>query len=121
MIDLLISPAHAQSAGAAGATSGLLAFLPYIAIFAIFYFLMIRPQQQKQKKLKEELAQLRRGDRVLTAGGIIGVVRKVVPEGDEVDLEIASGVVVRVLRSTITAVLTAAGKPANDPAPAAKN
>ncbi|GCE84786.1 preprotein translocase subunit YajC [Komagataeibacter diospyri] len=116
--DLLTTPAHAQSAGG-GLLSGdgIMAVLPYVAMFAIFYFLLIRPQQVKQKQLRNQLAGLRRGDRVLTAGGIIGVVQKVQAESNEVEVEIAPGVRVNVLRDTIGSVITSAGTPANDATP----
>ncbi|GBQ65187.1 preprotein translocase subunit YajC [Komagataeibacter swingsii] len=115
--DLLTTPAHAQSAGGLLSGDGIMAVLPYVAMFAIFYFLLIRPQQVKQKQLRNQLAGLRRGDRVLTAGGIIGVVQKVQAESNEVEVEIAPGVRVNVLRDTIGSVITSAGAPANDTAP----
>ncbi|NHN90699.1 preprotein translocase subunit YajC [Acetobacter sicerae] len=115
MSDFLISPAYAQAAGGAGGgMSGLYQLLPYALVFVIFYFMMIRPQQLKQKKLKESLKNMRRGDRIVTAGGIIGVVRKATPEMDEIDVEIAPNVSVKVLRSTISTVLSSVEKPAND-------
>jgi len=115
--DLLTTPAHEQAAGG-GLLSGdgIMAVLPYVAMFAIFYFLLIRPQQVKQKQLRSQLAALRRGDRVLTAGGIIGVVQKVQAESNEVEVEIAQGVRVAVLRDTISSVITSAATPANDSA-----
>jgi preprotein translocase subunit YajC len=102
---MLISEAWAQSAGGApGGIGGLEQFLPLILIFVVFYFLMIRPQQQKQKKHKELVKNLRRGDRVLTSSGIFGTVAKVINDG-EMQVEIAEGVRVRVLRSAVTEVL----------------
>ncbi|TAN59059.1 MAG: preprotein translocase subunit YajC [Magnetospirillum sp.] len=80
-------------------------FLPLILIFVVFYFLLIRPQQKRMKQHKEMLGQLRRGDRVVTAGGIIGTVNKMVND-TEVSVEIAEGVRVRVVRSTLTEVLS---------------
>lgn len=94
-----------------------MAVLPYVAMFGIFYFLLIRPQQVKQKQLRGQLSALRRGDRVLTAGGIIGVVQKVSAESNEVEVEIAPGVRVSVLRDTISSVITSAATPANDSTP----
>ncbi|MBV1832041.1 preprotein translocase subunit YajC [Komagataeibacter sp. AV436] len=116
--DLLTTPAHAQAAGG-GLLSGdgIMAVLPYVAMFGIFYFLLIRPQQVKQKQLRNQLSALRRGDRVLTAGGIIGVVQKVTAESNEVEVEIAQGVRVSVLRDTISSVITSAATPANDSTP----
>ncbi|GBR35084.1 protein translocase subunit YajC [Komagataeibacter oboediens DSM 11826] len=94
-----------------------MAVLPYVAMFAIFYFLLIRPQQVKQKQLRNQIAALRRGDRVLTAGGIIGVVQKVQAESNEVEVEIAPGVRVTVIRDTLGSVITSASTPANDSTP----
>ena len=105
----LISEAHAQAAD--GGISGLLSsssigqFAPLILIFVVFYFLMIRPQQQEQKKLKARLAAVKRGDRVLTAGGIIGVVQKTRDGSTEIEVEIAPNVRVTVLRDTLSNVL----------------
>jgi preprotein translocase subunit YajC len=100
---MLISPAYAQGTGLLD-QSALVQFLPLVLIFVVFYFLLIRPQQKKQKDQRAMLGALRRGDRVVTGGGILGTVSKVVsPEGVEVD--IASGVRVRIVRSTITSVL----------------
>jgi len=80
-------------------------FIPLILIFAIMYFLLIRPQQKKVKEHKAMVEALRRGDQVVTQGGVIGKVVKVKDE-DEVDVEIAQGVKVRVVKSTITQVLS---------------
>jgi preprotein translocase subunit YajC len=79
-------------------------FLPLVLIFVVFYFLLIRPQQKRAKEHKVMLTNLRRGDRVVTGGGIIGTVAKVVGD-DEVTVDIADGIRVRVVRSTITTVL----------------
>jgi preprotein translocase subunit YajC len=92
---------------------------PLILIFGIFYFLMIRPQQQRAKQHKAALAQLRRGDTVVTSGGIIGTVSRVVSD-EEVTVDIAEGVRVRVVRSTITG-LTAKGEPRTESKPAAND
>ena len=80
-------------------------FLPLILIFAIMYFLLIRPQQKKVKQHKAMVEALRRGDQVVTQGGLIGKVSKVKDEG-EVEVEIAEGVKVRVVKSTIAQVLS---------------
>ncbi|MBB2168391.1 preprotein translocase subunit YajC [Gluconacetobacter aggeris] len=120
--DFLVTPAYAQTAGGEGgflSAGGLMSILPYVAMFAIFYFLLIRPQQQKQKQLRAQLAALRRGDRVLTAGGIVGVVQKVRDDSNELEVEIAPNVRVTVLRETLTSVVTSTAKPANDAAPKA--
>jgi len=103
---MLISPAHAQGTGTNGLIdqSTLIQFLPLVLIFVVFYFLLIRPQQKKQKDHRAMLDALRRGDRVVTGGGLFGTVSKVISP-DEVEVDIASGVRVRVLRSTIASVL----------------
>ena len=102
---MLISTAYAQGASGMFDQSALIQFLPLVLIFVVFYFLLIRPQQQKQKQHRTMLDALRRGDRVVTGGGIIGTVNRVTPGNDEVDVDIAQNVRVRVLRSTITSVL----------------
>ncbi len=103
---MFVSPAFAQAAAPAGGIAGgIEAFLPLIAIFVVFYFLLIRPQQKRAKQHKEMLSQLRRGDRVVTGGGIFGTVNKVVSD-TEVSVEIADGVRVRVLRSAIQEILS---------------
>jgi preprotein translocase subunit YajC len=108
----LITPAYAQD------MSGLLGsatqFAPLVLIFAVFYFLLIRPQQQKQKEMRLMLSALKRGDKVVTGGGILGTVQKVpmVQDKDgkqipsnEIEVEIAPNLRVTVLRETITAVI----------------
>ena len=111
---MFISPAYAQDA--AGAMGAVTQFLPLILIFAVFYFMLIRPQQQRAKQMKAMLAALRRGDKVVTAGGILATVQRVKDGSDEIEVEIAPNVRVTVLRDTITSVL----KPvvANDTKPA---
>ena len=102
---MFVNPAYAQAAGG-GAPAGfdLLSLLPLVLIFVVFWFLLIRPQQKKMKPPREMFAAVRRGDRVLTAGGIIGTVTKV--QGDsELQVEIAEGVRVKVARATISEVL----------------
>jgi preprotein translocase subunit YajC len=119
----LIAPAYAQSTtpAAEGGIAGLLGgsplgqFLPLILIFVVFYFLMIRPQQQAAKQLKAKIAAVKKGDRVLTAGGILGVVTKSREGATEVEVEIAPAVRVSVMRDTISNILNATPTPANDP------
>lgn len=106
---MLISEAFAQGAGAPGGGDMLTSILPLVLIFVVFYFLLIRPQQKKVKAHREMVANVRRGDRVVTGGGIIGQVTKVINDS-EVMLEIADGVRVRVVKGTITDVL-AKGEP----------
>jgi preprotein translocase subunit YajC len=84
-------------------TSFLTTIAPLIAVFAIFYFLVMRPQQQRAKQHKEMLENLRRGDMVVTAGGIVGRVSKVRDDG-EIMVEISDGVQVRVVKGTLTEV-----------------
>jgi len=104
---MFITDAYAQTAtGAAGGMGGLVQFAPLVLIVIVFYFLLIRPQQTQAKELKARQAGLSRGDKIVTAGGIIGTVKKVSPEDTNVDVEIAPNVTVSVVRSTITSVLT---------------
>jgi preprotein translocase subunit YajC len=100
---MFVTPAYAQAAG--GAAGAFTSFIPLILIFAIMYFLLIRPQQKKMKEHKAMVEALRRGDQVVTQGGLIGKVTKV-KDDNEVEVEIATGVVVRVVRHTITQVTT---------------
>ena len=86
-------------------TSAIAQFVPLILIFAIMYFLLIRPQQKKMKEHQKMVAALRRGDQGVTQGGIIGKVSKV-KENNEVEIEIAEGVRVRVVQNTITQVIS---------------
>lgn len=97
---MFITPAYAQSAGA---PDFLVSLLPFVAIFAIMYFLIIRPQRQRMKQHQEMVANLRRGDTVVTTGGLIGKVSKVVDDG-ELQVEIGDGVKVRVVRSMVQEV-----------------
>ena len=101
---MLVSPAFAQAAGAPA--GGLLnsMLIPMILVFGIMWFFLIRPQQKKVKEHKAMVDALRRGDQVITQGGIIGKVAKVKDDG-EVEVEIADGVKVRVVRSTVAQVL----------------
>jgi preprotein translocase subunit YajC len=109
---MFVTPAYAQAAGAGGEPNFLVSMLPLVLIFVIFYFLLIRPQQKRAKEHKAMVENLRRNDQVVTAGGVLGKVTKV-GEGDEIEVEIARDVRVKLLRQTITAVL-AKTEPAND-------
>src|SRR4030081_1979477 len=100
---MFVSTAYAQGFSL-GDNQAMMQFLPLVLIFVVFYFLLIRPQQRKAKDHKTMLDALRRGDRVVTGGGIIGTVARV-DNPEEVIIDIADGVRVRVLRSTITTVL----------------
>ncbi|MEM1316177.1 MAG: preprotein translocase subunit YajC [Pseudomonadota bacterium] len=108
---MFVTPAYAQAAGG-DPLGGFGSFVPLILIFVIFYFFLIRPQQKRAKDHRTMLDALRRGDQVVTQGGIIGKVSKV-KDDDEVEVEIAEGVRVKVVKATIAQVL---GKtePAND-------
>ena len=101
---MFATPAFAQAAGAGGAASAFTSFVPLILIFAIMYFLLIRPQQKKMKDHRAMVEALRRGDQVVTSGGIVGKVSKVQEDG-MVEVEIADGVKVKVIRHTISQVL----------------
>jgi preprotein translocase subunit YajC len=105
-----------QTAPAGSQTNGWSAFLiqsfPLLAIFVIFYVLWIRPQQRRVKEHQAEIAAVKKGDEVITAGGIRGRVTKV--SDNDAEVEIAPGVKVRVVKSTLTNVLTPNSKPAND-------
>jgi preprotein translocase subunit YajC len=102
---MFVTPAYAQAAGGAG--SALASFVPLILIFAIMYFLLIRPQQKKLKEHQAMVAALRRGDQVVTQGGLIGKVVKVKEDGsNEIEVEIAENVKVRVVKTTVAQVLS---------------
>jgi preprotein translocase subunit YajC len=103
-MSMFVSPAFAQAAGAPSAGAAFAQFLPIILIFVIFYFLLIRPQQKKMKEHRAMVDALRRGDQVVTSGGIVGKVSKVQEDG-MVEVEIAEGVKVKVIKHTITTVL----------------
>jgi preprotein translocase subunit YajC len=110
---ILMSMVQTAPASGAGGTAGLLlGIAPWLLIFAIFYLLMIRPQQRRVKEHQAAIAAVKKGDDVVTGGGIRGRVTKV--GEDEVEVEIASGVKVRVVKSTISAVISPNAKPAND-------
>lgn len=108
---MFISPAYAQAAGAANGGSAFMQLLPLIAIFVIFYFFLIRPQQKRMKQHREMVGNVKRGDTVVTSGGLIGKVTRV--DETEVQVEIANGVHVQVVKSTLADVRTK-GEPAND-------
>ena len=104
---------QAAPAGQTGTTAQLLmGILPWVFIFVIFYVLMIRPQQRRVKQHQAAIAAIKKGDEIITAGGVRGKVTKVT-EG-EAEVEIAQGVRIRVVKATISQVLTGNAKPAND-------
>ena len=104
---MLISPAYAQAGGAAGGDF-FVSLMPLILIFVVFYFLLIRPQQQKLKLHRQMIENLKKGDQVVTAGGILGKITRVEAGDATVQVEIAPNVQVKVARHTITEVV---GKP----------
>ncbi len=113
---MLITPAYAQAAAAGDTNSMLMSLLPFALIFVIMYFLILRPQQKKVKEHADLVKNVRRGDTIVTQGGLVGKVTKVVDD-DQVEFEIADGVRVRQMRQMITGVRTK-GEPAKDKADA---
>ena len=108
---MFITPAFAQ--GVTGASGDFLVnLMPIVLMFVIFYFLLFRPQQQRAKTHREMLTNVRRGDTIVTSGGIIGKITKVVDDR-EIEVEIASDTRVRVVRSMISEV-RAKGEPVKD-------
>ena len=108
---MLISPAYAQT-GFGGSSDMLVSLLPFILIFVIMYFLILRPQQQRAKQHQQMVKNLRRGDTVISSGGLVGKVTKVVDD-DQIEVEIADGVRVRQMRSMVSDV-RAKGEPAKE-------
>ena len=102
---MLISPAFSQAAGAPGGFD-LMALAPLVLIFVVFYFLLIRPQQKRAKEHKEMLSKIRRNDRIVSNGGLIGKVAKVNDDRDELELDIAENVRVKVRRGMIAEVIS---------------
>jgi preprotein translocase subunit YajC len=117
---MFITPAFAQGSlfgGGAGGESGMImSLLPFVLIFVIMYFLILRPQQKRVKQHQEMVKNVRRGDTVITNGGLIGKVTKVIDD-DQIEIEIADTVRIRQLRSMLTDV-RAKGEPVKDEAAA---
>ena len=112
---MLITPAQAQAANGAAQGAGAAQFLslaPLFLVFVVFYFLMIRPQQRRVKELQNAVAAVKKGDQVVTAGGIVGRVTRV--EDAHVEVEIAPNTRVRVVKSTLASIAAPGAKPAND-------
>jgi preprotein translocase subunit YajC len=114
---MFATPAYAQTAGTAaqgGSTAGaIVSLLPLVLIFVVFYFLMIRPQQKRMKALQNAVGGVKKGDSVVTAGGLIGKVTKV--DETEVEIELGTNVKVRAIKATLAEVRPLGGaKPAND-------
>ena len=108
------SPAYALAAAAApsGGAAAFMQFVPLILIFVIFWFLLIRPQQRRMKAHREMVAAVKRNDTAITSGGLIGKVTKV--DEAEVELEVAQGVRVKVVKGMLSDVRPHGAKPAND-------
>src|SRR4051794_3914747 len=119
IVRMLITPAFAQAAGAGDTNSMLMSLLPFALIFVIMYFLILRPQQKKVKDHAELVKNIRRGDTVVTSGGLVGKVTKVVDD-DQIEFEISDGVRVRQMRQMISGV-RAKGEPAKEKAETAKD
>lgn len=100
---MFVTPAYAQSAIGGGGGEILMSILPFLLIFVIMYFLIIRPQRTQMKQRQEMLKNVRRGDQVITGGGVVGKVTKVIDDA-ELEVEIADGVKVRLIRSLIADV-----------------
>ena len=107
---MFITPAYAQAAGAPGAGDFVGMILPLVLIMGVFYFLLIRPQQRKMKEHQEMLKKVAKGDTIVTSGGLIGKVIKVVDD-NELQVEVGENVKVRVLRTGIADVRSK-GEPA---------
>ena len=109
---MFVTPAFAQGSSPFGGDNMLIQLLPFVLIFVIMYFLILRPQQKKTKDHQELVKNLRRGDTVITSGGLVGKVTKVVDDG-QIEVEIADGVRVRQVRSMVSGV-RAKGEPVRD-------
>ena len=109
---MMTSSAAASAGDSAGPAAILLGILPWLLIFLIFYMLMIRPQQKRLKEHQATIAAVKKGDEVVTGGGIRGRVTKVMD--DEVEVEIATGTRVKIVKSTLSHVVRPNTKPAND-------
>ncbi|MEM6909476.1 MAG: preprotein translocase subunit YajC [Pseudomonadota bacterium] len=110
MIEILT--AAAPAAGAAAAPPAWINFLPIIGMVVIFWFLIIRPQMRRQKEHQEKVSGIKKGDQVVTAGGLVGKVAKV--DDTYVELDLAKDVRVKAVKQTIGDVIEPGGKPAND-------
>ena len=102
----------AAGAGAAGAPPAWISFLPIIGMIAIFWFLIIRPQMKRQKDHQTKIAAVKKGDQVVTAGGLVGKVIKV--DETYVELELGTNVRVKAIKATLGDIIPPGGKPAND-------
>ncbi len=105
----MITPAFAQGLGGGGTNDVLMSLVPFVLIFIIMWFLIIRPQQKRVKSHQEMIKNVRRGDTIITSGGIIAKVSKVIDDA-EIEAEIADGVRVRILKGMVSDV-RAKGEP----------
>lgn len=113
MSNSLLAILSAAAAGAGGEPPAWLQFLPFVGMFVILWFLILRPQMRRQKDLQRKIGGIKKGDQVLTGGGLIGKVLKV--DDNYAELELGPNVKVKALRSTIADVIPPAGtNPAND-------
>ena len=111
---MLISPAYAQAAAPAAGGDMFMSLMPLILVFVIFYFLLIRPQQTKMKQHRELLENLKKGDQIVTAGGIVGKIVRIEQGDNTLSVEVAPNVQVKVIRQTVADLL-------NKPVPASGN
>ena len=103
---MIFTPAYAQAAGGGGGGDLFGLLMPFVLIFIIMYFLIIRPQQRRVKEHQAMIEALRRGDEIVTAGGLVAKISRVKEGDEEIEAEIADGVKVRIIRSTITTVVS---------------
>ncbi len=106
MIDFFVTDAYAQAAGTSPPQSGMgmiVSFVPFIAIFVLFYFLLIMPQQKKAKQRKQMIDALKKGDKIMTSGGMIGTVAALFPK--VISLQVAEGTRIKINRTYIEEVL----------------
>ena len=117
---MFVTPAYAQAAGAAAPAGGMtdifIQFMPILLLVVIFWFLIFRPQQKRLKAQQAMLSSIKRGDTVVTTGGIVGKVTKAV-DGEDLEVEIATGVKVKLVRGMVSDVRSK-GEPVNDNKPA---
>lgn len=113
---MFVTPAYAQAAGGAGAMDIVSSLMPILLLVVIFWLLIFRPQQKRMKAQQAMLASIKRGDTVVTSGGVVGKVTKAV-DGEDLEVEIATGVKVKIVRGMIADVRTK-GEPVNDNKPA---
>ena len=116
---MFITPAFAQGFGAGGSSDMIMSMLPIAGIFLIMYFLVLRPQQKRVKAHQEMVKNVRRGDTVITSGGTVAKVTKVVDD-EQLEIEIADGVRIRQLRTMVSEV-RAKGEPVKEDAAPAKS